>query len=217
VPGGSTGFHALCYQVGLERFCLWTHEHRDLIEAVLDRYAAENVRWSETVARKRLCPLFFLGDDIACKERLIFSPDFLRDTFIGALRRVCAPLGRAGIKVIFHSDGDVTEVLDDMIEARIDGLHPVEPLAGMDIAFLKKRYGKRLILVGNVDSSQLLPFGSVGEIREAVRRCIRAVSPGGGHFLGSSGEITPAIPLGNVLAFYEAARQFGRYPLTPCA
>ena len=214
VPSCGTGLTELYTAIGLQRFCEWTHDLGELVQAVLDRYAEDEVRWTKLAARERLCPLFFVGEDIALKGRLLFSPRYLRSSLIPALRRVCEPLVSAGVKVIYHSDGNVMELLDDLIEAGIAGLHPIEPLAGMDIEHLKKRYGGRLILVGNVDCSRTLAMGTVEEVREAVRRCVRAASPGGGHFIGSSGEITPSTPLENVFAFYEACRQFGRYPIS---
>ena len=216
VPGGSTGFHALCYSVGLERFSRWTYEHPDLIEAVLDRYAHMNALWSRTVAEEKLCPLFFVGDDIAAKGRLLFSPAYLRRAFVPRLKQICEPLKAAGMKVIFHSDGNIMEILEDLIEAGVDGLHPIEPLAGMDISDLKGRYGDRLILVGNVDASQLLTRGTPKEIRAATSECIAEASPGGGHFIGSSGGMTPAIPLENIFAFYGACRELGSYPINIC-
>jgi hypothetical protein len=213
VPGGGTGLTGLYAATGLQRFCEWTCEHDDLIGAVLAHYAEDSVLWAATAARERLCPLFFIGEDIAYKERLIFSPAWLRRRFIPHLRSMCEPLAAAGIKVIFHSDGNVMEILDELIEAGISGLNPIEPIAGMDIGYLKKRYGKRLILVGNVDCSQVLPFGTPEEVREAVKACVRAASRGGGHFIGSSSELTPSTPLENVLAFYDACHRFGRYPI----
>jgi len=213
VPGGGTGITGLYAATSLQRFCEWTHDCPDLIEAVLNRYADDNARWAALAARERLCPLFFIGEDIAYKAHLMFSPAWLRRYFIPTLRRCCEPLEKAGVKVIFHSDGNVMEILDDLIDAGIQGLNPIEPIAGMDIGHLKRRYGKRLILVGNVDCSQTLPLGTVADIREAVKACVRAASKGGGHFIGSSSEIVPATPLENVLAFYEACHEFGRYPI----
>jgi len=213
VPGCGTGLTAIYASVGLQRFCEWTHDHAGLVEAVLWRHAEDGACWAALAARERLCPLFFIGEDIACKERLIFSPSWLRRVFFPTLALVVEPLVGAGVKVIFHSDGNVMPVLDDLLDLGIAGLNPIEPLAGMDIGLLKQRYGKRLILVGNVDCSQVLPLGTVEDVREAVRECVRAASRGGGHFIGSSSEITPATPLRNVLAFYEACREFGRYPL----
>jgi hypothetical protein len=211
VPGGGTGLTALYTAMGLQRFCLWLRDFPALIGAVLGRRARENARWARLVARKKLCPLFFLGEDIAGKNGPLFSPAWLRRHFFPALLVNIMPLKEAGIKVIFHSDGNLMEILDDLLDAGVDGINPIEPRAGMDIAELKRRYGDRLILAGNVDCSRVLPFGDVEDVRCAVKECVRAASPGGGHFLGSSGEITPDTPLENVLAFYEACHEFGRY------
>lgn len=131
--------------------------------------------------------------------------------FVPCLRRQVEVLRSAGIRVVYHSDGYLMEILDDLLEAGIDGLNPIEPMAGMDIGLLKRRYGRRLILVGNVDCSQVLPLGSVEDVRRAVRACVQVASPGGGHFIGPSSEITPSTPVENILAFYEACREFGRY------
>jgi hypothetical protein len=213
VPAAGTGLTDFYAATGLQRFCEWTKDYDELLHAVLDKRAEDNARWARVAARERLCPLFFVGEDIAFKGRLMFSPDYLRRTFIPMLRRVCEPLVNAGVKVIFHSDGYVMEILDDLLDIGIVGLNPIEPLAGMDIGYLKKRYGRRLILVGNVDCSQTLPLGSIEDVREAVRQCVKAASPGGGHFIGSSSEVTPSTPLQNVFAFYDACRQYGCYPI----
>ncbi|MFQ6132398.1 MAG: uroporphyrinogen decarboxylase family protein [Armatimonadota bacterium] len=213
VPGGGCGYHAAYGHVGTVLFLEAIYEARDEVERLVWAFNQHAVARAQAFADANLCPIYFIGDDIAYKGATMASPQFLRETFIPALARTCGPVKKAGMKVIFHSDGYVMEVLDDMIEAGIDGLNPIEPLAGMDIGYLKKRYGKHLVLVGNVDCSQLLPLGSVEEIREGVRACLHAAAAGGGHFIGSSSEIVPATPLENVLAFYEACHELGTYPL----
>lgn len=213
VPGGGCGFHGTYGLMGLMLFCEAVRDARDKLERLMWEYNRQCVQYARAAAESRLAPIYFIGDDIAYKGTTMFSPQFLRETFIPMLARTAEPARNAGMKVIFHSDGNVMGVLDDMIEAGIDGLNPLEPIAGMDIGFLKKRYGKSLVLVGNVDCSQVLPLGSVKDVVEATRECIRQASPGGGHFIGSSSEIVPATPLENVLAFYRTCREDGRYPI----
>jgi len=213
VPGGGCGFHGTYGLMGLALFSVLTYDARDEIERLLWEHTALEVARARVAARHDLCPIYFIGDDVAYKGRTMFSPQFLRETFVRQLAAVCEPVKNAGMKVIFHTDGDVTCLVDDMIEAGIDGLNPIEPLAGMDIGYLKRRYGRSLILVGNVDCSQVLPLGSKEDVVEATKACLRAAAPGGGHFIGSSSEIVPATPVGNILAFYEACRTYGRYPI----
>jgi hypothetical protein len=213
VPGGGCGFHATYGAMGLHLFSFAIFEARDDLERVLWTQNEIGVRMAKAAADAKLCPIYFIGDDIAYKGATMFSPQFLRETFIPMLARTVEPLRNAGISVIFHSDGDVMAVLDDMIEAGINGLNPIEPIAGMDIGYLKRRYGRDLVLVGNVDCSQVLPLGTVEDVIKATKECIKAASPGGGHFIGSSSEIVPASPVENILAFYSTVREYGRYPI----
>jgi len=214
VPGAGCGFHETYGLMGLELFSIAIYYARDDVERIIWSLNENSVRLSRAAAEHNLCPIYFIGDDVAYKRAVMFPPDFLRETFIECLRRSIEPVKNAGIKTIFHSDGYLMPIMDDMIEAGIDGLNPIEPLAGMDIGHLKQRYGKNLVLVGNVDCSQVLPLGTREDVIEATKACIRAASPGGGHFIGSSSEIVPATPVENILAFYEAAREYGKYPIS---
>jgi uroporphyrinogen decarboxylase len=99
-------------------------------------------------------------------------------------------------------------LIPDLIEAGIDAINPLEPLAGMDLAELKKQYGKDVTLIGGVDCSQLLPFGKPQEIRDEVKRLLDIGAPGGGFIVGDSSCILPDTPVENVLAFYETVHEY---------
>lgn len=213
VPGVGAGFHEVYDLMGQQLFSYAIYDERRELDRLFEAYRHNSTLIARFAAAKKPGPIFFTWADIAYKGRLLYSLSFLRETFIPMLRSVCEPLAEAGMKVVFHSDGDVTEILDDMLDAGIHGLNPIEPQAGMDIGRLKRRYGKRLILVGNVDCSQVLPLGSVRDVVEATKACLREAGHGGGLFIGSSSEIVPSTPLENVLAFFDACRTFGRYPL----
>ena len=213
VPGAGCGFHDTFGLMGQQLFSYAIYDAPSEVERILEIKTESAVRLARAAAEARLCPIYFIGDDVAYKGKLLFSPAFLRRTFLRSLRRVIQPLKAAGMTIVFHSDGYVMDLLDDLIDAGIDGLNPIEPIAGMDIGLLKRRYGDRLILVGNVDCSQVLPLGTVHDVVEATKACLRAAGHGGGLFIGSSSEIVPCTPVENILAFYEACRTWGRYPL----
>jgi len=213
VPCTGCGFHATYGLMGQEFFSYAIYDDPASVERIMEVEAESNYRFAKAAADFKISPMYLIGDDVAYKQKLMFSPDFLRRTFIKCLKKVAEPLKAAGVKVIFHSDGYVMDIIDDMIDAGIDGLHPIEPLAGMDIGKVKKRWGKNLVLCGNVDCSQTLPLGTVEDVRNEVRDVIRAASPGGGHIIGSSSEIVPSTPVQNVIAFYDACREFGTFPI----
>jgi len=213
VPGMGCGWDDTFHLMGLELFSIALYRAREDVNRVMRQINDNCVKFAKMVAEEKLCPIYFTWSDIAFKGRTMVSPKILKETLIPCLKRVCDPLKKAGIKVIFHSDGYIPdEVIDYMIDVGVDGLNPIEPMAGMNIRHLKEKYGDKLVLVGNVDCSQVLPLGSVKDVVEATKQCIRDASSGGGHFIGSSSEITPSTPIRNILAFYEACHKYGRYP-----
>jgi uroporphyrinogen decarboxylase len=118
-----------------------------------------------------------------------------------------------GGKVVKHSDGNLWPILDMIVDTGIDGLNPMEPVAGMDIGQVKRKYGNRVCLVGNIDCSRLLSEGSVEEVEAAVRECIRKASPGGGHIISSSNSIHSSVKAENYLTMITATRKYGKYPI----
>ena len=159
-------------------------------------------------AKHRLAPVVQCCEDVAYKTGLMVSPSILRDHFFPRFQRAIAPLKSAGIKVIWHSDGNIMDVLGDAVEAGIDGINPIDPSAGMDIGEVKRRYGKRLILVGNAGRAHVLRWGTPWDVRREVRECILAASPGGGHIMQcGDGQVMPDIPLQNVLAYLDEAKR----------
>ncbi len=213
VPGGGVGYHAAYGTMGLMLFSTALYDAREDVERMIDTINQGSCVRAKVYAEAKISPLFFIGDDIAYKGRTMVSMKMLRELFFPYLRRMCEPLVNAGIKVVFHTDGYIMEMVDDLLAAGVAGLNPLEPLAGNDVAALKRRYGGNLILVGGMDCSQLLPRGTVSQVREGTKRLLRDAGHGGGLFIGSSSEIVPATPVENIFAFYETCHEFGRYPL----
>ena len=152
-----------------------------------------------------------LTDDLAYKSGPYLSPQQMRDfiwpTFqerITAFRKV---------PVILHSDGNVSSLLDSLIELGINGIHSLEPTAGMDIGKVKQKYGDQLVLLGNIDCGELLTQGTEQEVQETVRRTIAQAAPGGGYFLSTSNGVHRGVKIGNLLAMCEAGKKYGKYPI----
>jgi len=212
---GSCSLEWVQNYAGMELFSIALYDVPQDIERILDAFSEQERIKAQIYADYRLAPAYQISCDIGRKNGTIYSPAFLKRELIPRLKREIEPLKKAGIKVIFHSDGNIMSVLDDLIEAGIDGLNPIEPSAGMDLAFLKKRYGKNLILIGNVDAVKVLPFGTPRQVEEEVKRCIREGAPGGGYFLDTgAAEIMPSFPVENVLSMFEAVREYGQYPIS---
>lgn len=187
---------------GLEIFSyLWADEP-DLLLRWLRTLERQQDRLIQRTAHAETANLAMIYSDVAFKERLMFGKTMLNQLgFFDDVARICRQCHAAGLQVIFHSDGCVTDIMDDLIAAGIDGLNPIEKAAGMDIYQLRRRYPE-LILVGGVDVTHLLRIGSPDDVRRETRRIIDEVGAEGRLLIGSSTEVDDNVPLENYLAFH---------------
>ena len=179
---------------------------------LLDKVLEVNIK----IARKAIragADIVMLGDDYAGTQGPIFSPTVFKEFILPRLKKMVDAVHEEGGKVIKHSDGNLWPILDMIVEAGIDGIHPIEPIAGMDIGEVKKKFGNRVCVLGNIDCSHLLPNGTEGEVRAAVKECIRKASYGGGHIICSSNSIHSSVSPKNYLTMIQAVKDFGGYPL----
>jgi uroporphyrinogen decarboxylase len=118
-------------------------------------------------------------------------------------------------KIYRHSCGSVYDIIPDFIDLGIDILNPVQPLAkNMEPWRLKKEFGKYLTFCGGIDIQELLPHGTPEEVKEGVKNTIKTYAPGGGYILGPSHNIEPDTPVENIVAMYDAAQEYGKYPIS---
>jgi len=191
--------------MGLEGFCVALYDHRSLVEKLLDRY----FEWTEVVA-KRVCSMGFdvyvSTDDMAFKSAPYFSPAVFRDLVLPRYRSVASLVT---IPWVIHSDGNLMPFLEDLLTLGIAGLHPIERGA-MDIRAVKRLYGQRICLLGNVDLN-LLGMGTPEQVEGEVRTLIRDVGPGGGYIVTSGNSLAGYLKPENVLALSRAVQKYGQY------
>jgi hypothetical protein len=145
----------------------------------------------------------------------LVSPEMFRRFMAPHLKRIAEECHRRGVPYLKHLDGNTTVLLDILVdEVGIDGLHSIEPPAGMDIGVVKQKYGDRITVMGNIDCAHLLSFGSREQVIAAVKEILRVASPGGGHVFASSNSIHSGVRPETFRTMVEAVRQFGRYPIS---
>jgi len=153
------------------------------------------------------------GNDWAFKTGPMFSVRHLRQFVAPYLKRIVDEAHRCGLPYIKHGDGDLRTHLPVLIEeVGIDGLHAIEPDANMDIVALKRQYGDRVALLGNLDCD-LLARGTPQQIEAQVRHLMREVAPGGGYVFSTSNSVLMDVPIENLRAMLDAARRYGTYPI----
>jgi uroporphyrinogen decarboxylase len=156
------------------------------------------------------------SDDYGMQTGPLISPSLYREMLQPAHKRLNRFIKeRTEAKIYLHSCGSIAAVLDDLIDAGIDVINPVQPRAkDMDSVQLKSRFGNRVVFHGGVDEQYVLPNGTVEEVQEEVWERIAAFAPGGGYICAPAHNIQDDVPPENVIAMFESALQYGHYPIT---
>lgn len=194
--------------MGFEAFSMALFENPDLIKALNDKLGELVLSMFTSFAQSDAVDVIWFTDDIAFSNALLMSPQVLHEYFFPWLKKIGDLAKAANKPFMYHSDGVLWEVMDDIIACGVDALHPIEPKA-MDIAEVKQRYGDRLCLLGHVDVD-LLSRGTAEQVRRQVKHNIEAAGYNGGYMVGSGNSIPDYVNYDNYLAMMEAAREFGR-------
>jgi uroporphyrinogen-III decarboxylase len=151
----------------------------------------------------------WIYDDMAYNDGPMFSPAAFERIFLPAYRRMVGAYKAAGVRYVFlHSDGDVRSLLDMLVDAGIDGLHPLERRAGMDVSAIRRRY-PRLILAGGMCNTDTLIHGPIARI-EAEAREIIDLGHDGGVVVGTH-SVSPEIPVAHFCAYHETCLRYGAF------
>lgn len=153
------------------------------------------------------------SDDVADQRGPFMSPGTYKRIVKPRLKRYLSTLrSMTKAKIYYHTCGAVVPLLDDLIDAGVDILNPVQvSAAGMDTKELKRRFGDRMTFMGAIDTQRVLPFGTTQDVVEEVKRRVADLAPGGGYVLCAVHNIQPDVPPENVVAMYEAGKTYGRY------
>jgi uroporphyrinogen decarboxylase len=156
-----------------------------------------------------------IGDDLGAQDNSLMSPATYRKMIKPYHQEIFRLIkARSAARVFLHSCGSIIKLLPDLIDAGVEVLNPVQVSAkGMDTQRLKAEFGDRLTFWGAIDTQHVLPHGSVEDVRQEVRRRILDLGPNGGYVVAPVHNIQGDVPAENVVAMYQSARQFGRYPL----
>jgi len=192
--------------MGIEHFSLMLYDNPQFVGRLMDIFG----EWAcKAVSRINKLGFDFMivPEDLAWKQGPLFSPRIIRELFLPRMKKVAEKIK---LPWIYHSDGNLRPILDDLLTLGMNGLANVEPNA-MDIADLKKNYGHRLCLMGNVDLHYTLTQGTPEETEAEVKKRIQEIGPGGGYILASSNGLTAYCKPENVLAMNAALLKYGFY------
>jgi uroporphyrinogen decarboxylase len=202
------------YLRGLDNFLMDLATDLDFVGDLLDHTMNHSLALSRELVKMGVDILWW-GDDFSVESGPLMRPDLFRQLLVPRYSKVFSELRKIdrNVKIAFHCDGKVEWALDDLIESGVDIINPLQPDVN-DVPAVKRKYGKKLSVWGNVDTRKIMSRGTALEVVEEVKNVIRTLSPGGGHLLSSNHTIqaTPRA-VENTIAFYWAAHSFRDYPI----
>jgi len=155
--------------------------------------------------------VFVEGGDLAYRAGPIINPKYFDKYLLPCYQEVTNAIHDWGGKIILHTDGDITDLLDFIVESGFDGLQCLE-LPYVDPIHLKNKVGNKLCLSGNIDTRYVLIKATKPEVEKAVLDAIKAMGKGGG-FMISPSNFHPQISVDRLKWMIEAVNKFGVYPL----
>ena len=209
---------AYAHIVGTQNFFLMTHDEPALIAGVLDGLTEYYTALGRN-AIKEGADMIRVGDDVGAQQSMLLSPKSWRELAKPRFKFMFQEFKKENPDILFkfHSCGDYSPILPDEIElgAHVSGL--MQPTGGLkDQEAIKRKFGGDIVLAGGFDVQRILPRGQVEDVRKGVFECFKNLAPGGGYVFCPSHYIMADVPIQNIMAMFEAQKDFGvygKYPL----
>jgi len=200
VPGGDT----------MVDFAVRMVEDVDELKAEAERRVLGNLARAERLHEHGGLDGFALCSDYCFNDAPFMSPAQFGELVTPYLTQLIAGYRELGFYSIKHTDGNIMPILDQLVEAKPDALHSLDPQAAVDIAEVKRLYGDQICLIGNVNCG-LLDTGTIEEVKESARYCLRHGMPGGGYIFSTSNCVYTGMRLARYEAILEVWREEGNY------
>jgi uroporphyrinogen decarboxylase len=174
---------------------------KKFINALLDRILEFNLRLIDNFCRFDIDAIRF-GDDWGQQTGLIMGSNLWREIIKPRVRQMYAAVKARGKFLFIHSCGKVEEIFPDLIECGVDVFNPFQPEV-MDVFEIKKKFGDRLSFFGGISTQRTLPFGTVKQTKDEVRRLIESIGKNGGYIASPAHAIPADAKAENIAAMIE--------------
>jgi uroporphyrinogen decarboxylase len=208
--GGVLGpFAAAWLLMGYERIGLALYDDPEILTECFKM----SVEYSKEAARLSVaagCHGMWLSEDLGDSHSGFMRLEHFRELLLPHIAELAEYIDGLGIPVLLHSCGCIKQYLPDLAQTKIASVHPLQRTAGMDLKDVKQEYGDRFCIIGNIDSSRTLPYGTPADVEAEAKEAIETASPGGGFILASDHSLHDGIPIENITALRDAGLKYGK-------
>jgi hypothetical protein len=205
------------WKFGYENYLLFMHLYPEAADRFFAGLAAVARRKADVVAglyqELDMVPLTLIGTDICGGGGPLISPGCLCEFYFPHVRRSLEPLHEAGVKTVWHSDGDFRPILEDILSCGVSGFQGFQEEYGVDIADIARHRtvdGEKLVIFAGPSVTTTLPFGTVDDVERDVERVIDALAGKCALFILPANNVLPDCPVENILALHRHAIEYSR-------
>jgi uroporphyrinogen decarboxylase len=194
---------------GLEQMLLDFYLDPDLAHQILEIPYQYHLTAAKKLATLGV-DMIWVGDDIGAQDNMLISMDAWRTFFKPRMANFIQELKsiNRNVKVAYHSDGNIMDMIPELIEIGLDVLNPIQP-ASMDPALLKRKFGDKLCFWGTIDEQHTLPFGTVDDVIGEVKNRVDTIGKNGGLIIGPTHHVQLDTPMENFQAMVETIKNYG--------
>lgn len=209
ITGGVTGPFTLCWLLmGYERIAFSLYDDPGLLEEIFkisNEFYKEAARLSVAAGAQAM----WVSEDLGDSRRGFMRLPHFQKYYLPYLVDLVAYIDGLGVPALLHCCGRFTDYIPDLAQTKLSSLHPLQRTAGMDLKWVKENWGHRFAIIGNIDSSRTLPFGTPEAVRQEAIEAMDIAAPGGGFVLASDHSLHDGIPVENILALRDAGVEYG--------
>ena len=209
ILGGVTGpFTTAWLLTGYERMSFALYDDPEFLTEIFRISNEFNLEAARQLVAAGVDGLF-LGDDFGDSRRGFVKRAHFQKYVFPFVAELVEYATNLGVPVLLHSCGHIKDYLDDLAQTKLVAVHPLQRTAGMDLRWFKESYGDRFCIIGNIDSSRTLPYGTPADVAAEVREAIDIAAPGGGYVLASDHSLHDGIPVENIVEMFRVGREYG--------
>ena len=199
---GFSLFERACILRGMENLLVDMKANPGFVDGLLDRILEYNLVIIEQACSYNI-DCFHFADDWAQQQGLIMGPELWRKFIKPRVARMCGEVTERGKVVSVHCCGDVREIFPDLIEIGVKIFNPLQPEV-MDVFEVKDKFGDKLTFHGGIGVQQTLPFGTIDEVIDDVKKKMERLGKGGGYVVSPAHAIPPDVPAENMAALIDS-------------
>ena len=209
-----TIFELSWYMRGMDNLLVDMILNDKFVETLMDKILEFYIPAGKKIAGMGV-DIIWTGDDVGMQTGMLISPEMFRKYIKERYRILISEIKKTNkdIKIAFHSDGYITPVIEDLIEVGVDILNPVQPKC-MDPGEIKSKFGDRLCFMGTIDEQEVLPFGTIEDLKKEIDIRLKTVGYNGGLIIGPTHNIQNDTSMEKVESLFSYIKEKGKYPVT---